>query len=326
MPGMYLAWDDNTSGENIDICDYPLWVQDHYSMNSVSFDTKSNEIRTGISYAQNANNGRLYLNFCSGEADADFIASGYPSIWDIAANVNQNIEYYLAANSTWQHLGVLFMNYAGGSDIKDNSGNRTVTANFVKDIIEHNDTTIATVKMGNQVWMKRDLCNNRFRNGDTIPHVKNGTPWGKLTSAAYTDYNDTIHGDYGHLYNYYAVNDPRGLCPKGFHVPTDDDWNTLINYGGGSDYAGALLKEPGYTHWQYPNYGAYNTCEFKALPGGLIAEDGFDVSFMGQVGFWWSATNNNGNGSTFIMDLSDTQVSQNNYDIRQGHSVRCIKN
>jgi uncharacterized protein (TIGR02145 family) len=317
--GMSINWDDNTSGENVDNFDYPLWVQDHYSLNSVSWDTKSNQIRSGISFAQNSGNKRLYLNFTSGEADASGI-----TIWEVAANVNQNIVYYLGDHTDWLHCGVLFVNFAGGSDLKDGDGNRTVTPGFVQDIIDHNDKSAPSVTMGTQTWMKRDLCTSHYQNGDTIAHVTDPGKWSTINTGAYCEYNNTSQGDYGYLYNWMAVNDPRGLCPKGWHVPADEEWNTLINYFDGPDQAGGALKEPGTTHWIPPNWGAYNIVGYNALPGGMRDQYG-GFGWLGEAGFWWSSSDTYEGASTFIMITSDASVQNNHYTQRQGHSVRCIR-
>ena len=87
----------------------------------------------------------------------------------------------------------------------------------------------------------------------------------------------------------YAVLDPRGLAPAGFHIPSDKDWTILTDYLGGKDEAGVKMKEAGTTHWPRPNTGATNSSGFTGLPGGSRDDNGVFVS-LGVNGFWWSST------------------------------------
>lgn len=147
------------------------------------------------------------------------------------------------------------------------------------------------VKIGEQEWMAENLNVGHFRNGDPIPEAKTDKKW---KSAGHTMkpawcyyYNDPSIGEkYGKLYNWYAVNDPRGLAPKGWHVPTDEEWITLIDYLGGKDVAGGKMKEAG-APWGYTNKGATNESGFTALLGGERSRfGGFDL--IGHRGYWWS--------------------------------------
>src|SRR5580765_7574137 len=100
----------------------------------------------------------------------------------------------------------------------------------------------AAIKIGTQKWMSRNLDVTYYRNGDVIPHVTDPTKWQALTTGAWCWYNnDSANGAvYGKLYNWYAVNDPRGLVPAGWHIPSDAEWNTLSTYLG--IYAGGKMK------------------------------------------------------------------------------------
>jgi len=112
------------------------------------------------------------------------------------------------------------------------------------------DEIKASVKIGNQVWMSTNLNVDIYRNGDIIPQVTDPTAWAELTTGAWCYYNnDSLKGAiYGKLYNWYAVNDPRGLAPKGWHIPTDEEWITLVNSLGGDTVAGGKMKSTG-TWW-----------------------------------------------------------------------------
>jgi len=127
-----------------------------------------------------------------------------------------------------------------------------------------------TVKIGNQWWMMENLKVTSYRNGEAIPNVTDTTEWYNLTTGAYCYYDNDAYNTtiYGRLYNWYSINDSRSIAPTGWHVPTDEEWTTVINYLGGESVAGGKLKENGTTHWTSPNNGATNESGFSALPGG----------------------------------------------------------
>jgi len=148
-----------------------------------------------------------------------------------------------------------------------------------------------TVKIGDQWWMAENLKVTRYRNGDDIPIVTDDTEWENLTTGAYCNYNNNSDNAdiYGRLYNWYAVNDSRNIAPLGWHVPSDEEWQTLIDYLGGESVAGGKLKETGTTHWNSPNEGATNESGFAALPGGYRYYNGYFYS-LGSSAYFWSST------------------------------------
>ncbi len=115
-----------------------------------------------------------------------------------------------------------------------------------------------TVKIGEQWWMAENLKVKHYRNGDTISTGHSNQEWPNLSTGAYAVYdnNDSNANTYGYLYSWYAVNDSRNIAPEGWHIPTDEEWQTLVEYLGGSSVAGGKLKEEGTDHWQSPNLGA----------------------------------------------------------------------
>jgi uncharacterized protein (TIGR02145 family) len=182
--------------------------------------------------------------------------------------------------------------------------------------------------IGKQVWMLKNLNVDHYRNGDTIPQVTDPTQWLNLTTGAWCYYNnDPVMGAiYGKLYNWYAVNDPRGLAPDGWHVPTDAEWTILTNYLGGESVAGGKLKEAGTAHWKTPNDGATNESGFSALPGGLRFYSNGAFYTFGGAGYWWSATEGYAT-SAWFRDLSYdyTYVRRGHFSKEDGFSVRCVK-
>src|SRR5436190_23369500 len=133
-----------------------------------------------------------------------------------------------------------------------------------------------SVTICDQVWMIKNLDVSTYRNGDPIPEVTDPSQWAGLTTGAWCYYeNNSANGTiYGKLYNWYAVNDPRGLAPLGWHVPSDEELTTLTSCLGGVFVAGGTMKETGTTHWLAPNTEATNSSGWTGLPGGYRNEFG----------------------------------------------------
>ena len=185
--------------------------------------------------------------------------------------------------------------------------------------------TYKTVKIGEQVWMAENLKVTRYRNGDSIPTILYDDEWGNTRSGAYTIYDDeaAAHNTYGKLYNWYAVKDSRGLCPAGWHVPTDAEWTQLENYLGGEGIAGGKMKADS-PLWKLPNIGATNASGFSGLPGGYRSNDGAYLS-IGYSGFWWSSTG--GSSGAYFRYLNDFNGGSGRayYGKPNGLSVRCLR-
>ena len=190
-------------------------------------------------------------------------------------------------------------------------------------------TNIKSVIIGNQTWMKENLDVTTYSNGDKIPQVTNPAAWGALTTGAWCYYdNDPANGAiYGKLYNWYAVNDPRGLAPKGWHIPTDAEWSTLGKFLGGNEFAGGKMKTTGTTLWKDINRSATNESGFSGLPGGFRGRLG-GFGELGRYGNWWTATQFNLNSAIYRhLDYDNGSLTEiNSSDKEDGYSVRCIKN
>jgi uncharacterized protein (TIGR02145 family) len=193
------------------------------------------------------------------------------------------------------------------------------------------------VKIGNQVWMKENLKTTKYCNGDVIPNKVDNNSWmGSYSSGAWSYYNNdsTNNAIYGKLYNWRAAADSRNICPCGWHLPTYDDWNTVINYLGGANVAGSKLKESGAAHWLSPNTDATNLTGFTAVGGGVRGFIGNFTSLGSYSYFWiqqfWSggydayymALNNNDGTLTFNSLLN----ANSNSNGSTGLSIRCIRN
>jgi uncharacterized protein (TIGR02145 family) len=150
-----------------------------------------------------------------------------------------------------------------------------------------------TVTIGNQVWMAEDLKTTRYRNGDLIGTTRPATL--DISGESTPKYQWAYAGDesnvatYGRLYTWYAATDSRKVCPAGWHVPSDAEWNTLIDCLGGEEAAQGKLKEADTVHWHSPNTDATNESGFTALPSGNRFNKEFFMS-LGDFTHWWTAT------------------------------------
>ncbi|MCX6258151.1 MAG: fibrobacter succinogenes major paralogous domain-containing protein [Bacteroidia bacterium] len=213
------------------------------------------------------------------------------------------------------------VNFAGGSDDGE------VSQELVETIVNCNDFTPATVTIGTQVWMKYNLHVRKYRNGDNIPNVTDGTTWSNLTTGANCYYNNDVSHTVsdGLLYNWYAVNDIRGLAPAGFHVASDAEWTTLINYLGGTGVAGGKLKVTGTDHWSNPNTGATNESGFSAYPAGWRWASG-TFARVNLTGDWWTSSQyNTSNSLDYFIHNDDASIFNENSNKTCGYSVRCVK-
>lgn len=184
-----------------------------------------------------------------------------------------------------------------------------------------------TLTIGTQVWMTKNLDVSTFRNGDPIPQAKTTEEWFKAggnekPAWCYYD-NDPANGaKYGKLYNWYAVNDPRGLAPKGFHIPSDAEWTILTNYLGGNGVAATKMKSA--SGWS-GNGNATNSSSFSGLPGGNRDISG-TFKFIGGNGCWWSSTEVTANALSRYLGYGNGNVARNSRNKRYGFSVRCLRN
>lgn len=204
--------------------------------------------------------------------------------------------------------------------------------NTVTDI---DGNTYNLVQIGKQIWTAENLNVSKYRNGDEIPQVQSKIEWKKLTSGAWCYYENKVKNGviYGKLYNWFAVNDPRGLAPAGFHIPSNDEWTVLTDALGGKDVAGSKMKVTGTKHFIYSqsnNEDATNESNFTGLPGGLRWFDvdcGFLFTDIGNVGYWWSTSIFYDNTNVYVRsiqtDCFDTDTGRG--PKTTGISVRCIK-
>ncbi len=231
-------------------------------------------------------------------------------------------------------ISFLLANHARGQE----AGSGLFTAGDTT--IDRDGNEYGTITIGEQQWMTENLRTSHFANGDSIPNVTSDSEWAGLSTGAWAHYNhdDYFDAHFGKLYNWYAVSDPRGLCPAGWRVPTHEDWKTLeLSLGmpeadlerngirGREERIGGLLKDTGTHHWRSPNEGANNESGFGGLPGGNRAEvGGFDG--IGHIGLWWTSSEA-GSGMAWLRMLShdSPNVDLVYADKNFGFSVRCVR-
>lgn len=194
---------------------------------------------------------------------------------------------------------------------------------------DQDGNTYKTITIGSQTWMAENLRTTKYRNGDNIPKTTSNSSWASTVSGAYCIYNNSVDpsfiATYGSLYNWFAINDSRNIAPEGWHVPTNAEWDILIQFLGGSSVGGGKMKESGMLHWNSPNSGATNESGFTALPGGLRHYDG-SFGMLKEHGSWWSTTIS-GNGDVWIKDIFLENANIESYEFGKtfGFSVRCVK-
>jgi uncharacterized protein (TIGR02145 family) len=199
-----------------------------------------------------------------------------------------------------------------------------------------------TVNIGTQVWMKENLKTTRYNDGKSIPTGYTNEQWKNLTTDAYAIYPyadiDGLNSEpevlqaYGALYNWYAVS-KGNLCPVGWHVSTDAELTTLINFAGGKDFASPKLRDTStepdaHPRWVSPNAGVVNIYDFSVLPGGERAYNDGGFWNLGYTCYLWSSTDESSGYEVawgrIIMSDRDN-IERMAYPKKEGLSVRCVK-
>ena len=237
-------------------------------------------------------------------------------------------------------LSLLFALISMGACEKDNDSGpphlrkHTYHADYVHNpqldygsVIDQEGNSYKTMIIGSQEWMAENLKTSSYRNGNPIPNVQSKDEWVQLDAGAWVHYDNNVENEcpYGKLYNWYAVSDNRGLCPTGWRVPTDDDWDQLTDHLGDLNSAGAKMKSAGTVYWAGENSGAVNSSGFSGLPGGSSINGDFNE--IGKHGRWWSSTKHPTFGSAYYRQLNYHLASLKRHDLSQyqGFSVRCIR-
>jgi uncharacterized protein (TIGR02145 family) len=187
------------------------------------------------------------------------------------------------------------------------------------------------VRIGSQVWTSKNLDVSTYRNGDTIRHASTPAEWQdaedkKQAAWCYYEFDSKNGKTYGKLYNWYAVNDSRGLAPKGYHIPSDEEWTILTDKLGGGEIAGKKMKSK--SGWEKiinkKSVNGDNSSGFNALPGGCNASG--DFNGMTAFGYFWSSSENYaGNVWYWRLCYGDAGVFRSPSNKNSGFSVRCLR-
>ena len=257
--------------------------------------------------------------------------------YDLETKTPCKVNLFVSTNGgiTWQ--GPL-IKVTGDVGAKIASGSHTITWKVLEEFeelrgdkiqfqVRADGENIETVVIGTQEWTKKNLNVSKYKNGDVIPEVKDPKKWETLTTGAWCYYNNDPKNAaiYGKLYNWYAVNDPRGLAPEGYHIPLENEWRILIDYLGGQTVAGGKMKATGTALWESPNIDATNSSGFIGLPGGCRLNDGTFFS-IGNLGLWWSSLEKDTHNAWYLNLYFIAGVANRIDDNkRNGFSVRSLR-
>lgn len=205
--------------------------------------------------------------------------------------------------------------------------NQDLTYRTVTDI---ESNVYKTITIGTQTWMAENLKTTKYRNGDQI--ITTSPAERTITDESDPKYQWAYGGDenyaaiYGRLYTWFAITDPRNVCPTGWHVSTDAEWATMTTYLGGESTVSDKIKETGTAHWYTPNTGATNETGFTALPGGQRYNWG-TFSDVENESYWWSSTERSLTSAwswfTYSYD-KNIMIRYSGYK-KMAYSVRCVK-
>ena len=243
----------------------------------------------------------------------------YTSVMTI---LNPNTTYYVRAYAT-NSIGTAYGNqeiFTTPAQFDPITFNPGLTYGQVADI---EGNIYKTIQIGTKEWMAENLKTTKYNDNTAIPLITSNSVWGSLTTPGYcwANNDETLYKNiYGALYNWYTVNTGK-LCPTGWHVSTDAEWTTLVDYLGGKYVAANMLKEPGTNHWTSLSTDATNTSGFTALGGGIRYYSGGTFYDVGNNGSWWGST-------AEIMGMTSNSAYVNRGIgpfYTYGLSVRCVK-
>ena len=234
-----------------------------------------------------------------------------------------SVEVYLSNGTTYTQVqgctDAAAVNYNPAANTDDGSCSSCSS-------IEFDGHTYSAVEIGDQCWFAENLRTTVYADGSAIPEVTDDATWSGLSTGARSDYDNAAYNalNYGRLYNGYAVTNGSGLCPSGWHVPTDGEWTALETYLGANGHSGAegtALKST--TGW-YDNGNGTDNFGFSALPGGFrVFNGGFNGA--GDNGNWWSSSPSGGNALYRFLLANSPGVGRNDLNPRYGFSVRCLR-
>ena len=207
------------------------------------------------------------------------------------------------------------------------------------DPLSYSGYDYSTIAFEGACWFAENLRSENYENGDAIPSGLSDSEWSSTTSGAVAVYGEggsdcssfSPDGDacdeawslneYGRLYNWYAVENARGLCPSGWHVPTDGEWTAMTDFLGGESVAGGQMKS---TYGWYNGGNGTNSSGFSGLPGGYRYGSG-NFGSAGSSGYWWSSSPDGSDAWYRSLSYVSANVGRYYFNLRYGFSVRCVR-
>lgn len=213
-----------------------------------------------------------------------------------------------------------------GNELEGWDGDRWRSLTGQEIIRDIDNNKYPVVKIGDQIWMAENLRVTHFNDGTPVDLVTKSGIWATTSMPAYTWYENSP-SPYGALYNYYTVASTNNICPVGWHVPDEKEWNTLSLYLGGASVAGGKLRQSGLEYWLAPNFPATNESQFTGLPGGFRDADGnfYDATIGG---YWWTGSMSLAGFpiAHFTVNIGAVLLSDASHLQTTGLSIRCVKN
>ena len=261
------------------------------------------------------------MNNCWDGTQCDWNDDDDINVLDVVATVNCIINDCAVYGCT----DIYALNYNPEANIDDGS------CNYQGTVTDIDGNVYNTIVINDQEWMAENLKVTHYRNGDEIPVILDGDEWNDLSEGAfcYYDNNPGAVDIFGNLYNYYAVDDPRGIAPEGWHVASDAEYQQLSNAFGGNYIAGGHLKTTGTYQmgsglWGEPNEGATNYSGFSGQPGGTTSQN-WDYQSLISRAYFWTSYRIEANGKARILEYNLTSFSSTSNNMKSGNSVRCVK-
>lgn len=257
-----------------------------------------------------------------------------PTINDYKTTENNELGVFTSNLTGLETSTTYYVRAYATNEIGTSYGNSlSFTTKSFETIQDFDGNVYSTVQIGTQTWTTQNLRVTHYSNGDIIPVITDNTEWKNLNTGALSYYdnlnlNDTL---YGALYNWFAIEDSRNLCPTGWHAPTELEWNSLFETNGGLPVVGGKMKstitdpfpDP---RWDAPNKGATNELGFSGFPGGYRDHLG-NYAGKGLIGFWWFGNEFNPDQSGYLILRNSSSAAETAHLKKSyGLSVRCIKN
>jgi hypothetical protein len=252
-------------------------------------------------------------------------------LYNVKASIVKKLDApLLLGQSAISKLGKIELDFQNNIlTIRNNQNQNSKTNNSTEFCQDYDGLRYKVVGINGRIWMAENLNVSHYKNGDTIPQVRDPEEWDNLTTGAWCYYNNEpkMGNVYGKLYNWYAVIDPRGIAPEGWSVPKKEDFISLINFLGEKDAGKKMKEKSGWKPWfddvekKYIVGNGNNVSRFTGLPGGW-RWGGDDFSMIYEIGVWWTCEI-----SPYYFDLVNGRDDMDHLGCKMnwGLSIRCIK-